>query len=29
VWSVRNGEIVGIRFYLEREKALEATGLRE
>ena len=29
VWSLRDRKIIGIRFYLEREKALEAAGLRE
>jgi ketosteroid isomerase-like protein len=29
VWSLRHGRIIGIRFYLERDKALEAAGLRE
>jgi ketosteroid isomerase-like protein len=29
LWSLREGKIVGVRFYLERDKALEAAGLRE
>jgi len=29
VWSVREGKIVRVRFYLERDEALEAAGLRE
>jgi ketosteroid isomerase-like protein len=29
VWSLRGGKIVRVRFYLEREQALEAAGLRE
>jgi ketosteroid isomerase-like protein len=29
VWSVREGKIVCVRFYLERQEALEAVGLRE
>jgi ketosteroid isomerase-like protein len=29
VWSVREGKIVRVRFYLERVEALEAAGLRE
>ena len=29
LWSVREGKIARVRFYLEREKALEAAGLRE
>jgi ketosteroid isomerase-like protein len=29
VWSVREGRIVRVRFFLERERALEAAGLRE
>jgi ketosteroid isomerase-like protein len=29
VWSVREGKIVRVRFFLERERALEAAGLAE
>jgi ketosteroid isomerase-like protein len=29
VWSVRENKIVRVRFYLEREQALEAAGLGE
>jgi ketosteroid isomerase-like protein len=29
VWSLRDGRIVRVRFYLDREEALEAAGLRE
>jgi ketosteroid isomerase-like protein len=29
VWSVREGKIVRVRFYLERKEALEAAGLRD
>jgi ketosteroid isomerase-like protein len=29
VWSVREGKIVRVRFYLNREQALEAAGLSE
>jgi ketosteroid isomerase-like protein len=29
VWSVREGKIVRVRFYLERVEALEVAGLRE
>ena len=29
VWSLRQGKIVRVRFYLERDEALEAAGLRE
>ncbi len=29
VWSVRDSKIVRVRFYLERDEALEAAGLRE
>jgi ketosteroid isomerase-like protein len=29
VWSVREGKIVRVRFYLERKEALEVAGLRE
>jgi ketosteroid isomerase-like protein len=29
VWSLRDGKIVRVRFFLERDEALEAAGLRE
>jgi ketosteroid isomerase-like protein len=29
VWSLRDGKIVRVRFFLERDDALEAAGLRE
>ncbi len=29
VWSVRAGKVAGVQFYLERDEALEAAGLRE
>jgi len=29
VWSVREKKIVGVRFYLERDAALQAAGLRD
>ena len=29
VWSIRGGKIAGLRFYLERDEALEAVGLSE
>ena len=29
VWSVREGKIVRVRFYVERKEALEVAGLRE
>ncbi len=29
LWSVRDGKIARVRFYLDREEALEAAGLRE
>ena len=29
VWSVRENKIVRVGFYLERDQALEAAGLRE
>jgi ketosteroid isomerase-like protein len=29
VWSVREGKIFRVRFYLDRDEALEAAGLRE
>ena len=29
VWSLRGGKIVRVRFFLERDEALEAAGLRE
>jgi ketosteroid isomerase-like protein len=29
VWSMRAGKVVSVRFYLDRDEALEAVGLRE
>jgi ketosteroid isomerase-like protein len=29
IWSIREGKVAGLRFYLEREDALEAVGLSE
>jgi ketosteroid isomerase-like protein len=29
IWSIREGKVAAIRFYLDRDEALEAAGLRE
>jgi ketosteroid isomerase-like protein len=29
IWSIREGKITGVRFYLERDEALEAAGLSQ